>query len=96
MNFKPLKDGVLVKEIKKEEKTESGIILPENHEKEGPLKGQVIAVGEGKRGVNGELISVSVKEGDEILFKKGYGVDEIEIEKEKYLIMKEDDIIGII
>lgn len=86
----------MIKEIQKEEKTESGIIIPDTAEKEGPFRGKVIAVGEGRRGVNGELIPVSVKKGDEVLFKKGYGVDEIKIEKEEYVIMKEEDVIGII
>lgn len=95
MNFKPLKDRVLVKETQKEEKTEAGIILPENHEKEGPVQGEVVAVGEGRRGVNGELIPMSVQVGNKVLFKKGYGVDEVTIDKEEYMIMKEEDIIGI-
>lgn len=94
--MKPLSDRVLVKEIQKEEKTESGIILPDTAEKEGPFQGEVVAVGEGRRGVNGELIPMSVNVGNKVLFKKGYGVDEIKIEKEEYLVMKEEDIIGII
>jgi len=96
MKIKPLSDRVLVKEIKSEEKTDSGIILPENREKEGPFQGEVVAVGEGRRGVNGELIPMCVNVKDKVLFKKGYGVDEIKIEKEEYIIMKEEDIIGII
>ncbi len=96
MNFKPLSDRVLIKEIQKEEKTESGIIIPDTAEKEGPFQGEVVATGEGRRGVNGELIPMSVKKGDKILFKKGYGVDEVKIEKKEYVLMKEEDIIGII
>ncbi len=96
MNLKPLGNRVLVEEVKKEEKTDSGIILPDTAEKEGPVRGKVVAVGEGLPNKEGDRISLSVKVGDKVLFKKGYGVDEIKLDGQDYLIMKEDDIIGII
>lgn len=75
--------------------TKSGIVLPETAEKERPIKGRVIAVGPGKRNDKGEIIPMSVKVGDIVLFKK-YGPDEIEIEGKKYLVGEEDDILAII
>jgi len=96
MKLKPLLDRVLVEKIKKEEKTESGIILPDTAKNESPVQGKVIAVGPGRVNVNGGKISPSVKVGDKILFKHGYGIDEIKIDDKEYLIMKEEDIIGII
>ena len=95
-NLKPLRDNVLAEEIEKEEKTKSGIILPDTAEKEGPAEAKVVAVGPGRVNVNGEKIKPSVKVGDKILFKKNYTVDKIKIDEKEYLIMKEEDIIGII
>lgn len=75
--------------------TKSGIVLPETAEKERPIKGRVVAVGPGKRNDKGEIMPMSIKVGDIVLFKK-YGPDEIEIEGKKYLVGEEEDILAII
>jgi chaperonin GroES len=95
MNFKPLSNHVFIEPIEEEQKTKSGIVLPETAEKERPIKGKIIAVGPGKRNEKGEIIPMSVKVGDVVLFKK-YGPDEIEIDDKKYLVGDEDDILAII
>jgi chaperonin GroES len=95
MNIKPLADYVLIEPIKEEEKTKAGILLPESAEKEKPEKGKVIAVGPGKRDEKGNLIPLSVKVGQVVLFKK-YGPDEIKVDNKEYLICKEEDILAII
>ncbi len=94
MNFKPLHDRVLVRRIEVEEKTAGGLIIPDTA-KEKPQEGEVIAVGEGARKDSGELIPMSVKPGDRILFGKWSG-SEVVIDGEEYLIMKESDILGIL
>ena len=75
--------------------TKSGIVLPETAEKERPTRGKVLAVGPGKKNDKGEIIPMSVKVGDVVLFKK-YGPDEIEIEGKKYLVGEEEDVLAII
>jgi len=85
----------LIESIKNEEKTKSGIILPASAEKERPEQGKVIAVGPGKKNKKGEIIPVSIKEGQKVLFSK-YGPNEIKIDGKDYLIAKEDDILAII
>ncbi|HDM31752.1 MAG TPA: co-chaperone GroES [bacterium] len=95
MKIKPLADYVLLEPIKEEEKTKSGILLPQTAEKERPEQGKVIAVGPGKRDEKGNLIPVSVKPGQKVLFKK-YGPDEIKVDDKEYLICKEEDIVAII
>ncbi|RLC23021.1 MAG: co-chaperone GroES [Deltaproteobacteria bacterium] len=94
MKVKPLHDRVLVKRVEEEEKTKGGIIIPDTA-KEKPQEGEVVAVGSGKVNDKGERIAVEVKKGDRILFGK-YSGNEITIEGEEYLIMREDDIIAII
>ncbi|RMH44355.1 MAG: co-chaperone GroES [Alphaproteobacteria bacterium] len=94
MAFKPLHDRVLVRRIESEEKTKGGLIIPDTA-KEKPAEGEVIAVGEGARKDSGELIPMSVKPGDRILFGKWSGT-EVVLDGEEYLIMKESDILGII
>jgi chaperonin GroES len=94
MKIKPLRDKVLVKPLTEDEKTRGGIIIPDTV-KEKPQKGKVVAVGPGKKNKNGERIDVDVNEGDEILYSK-YGGTEITLDEEEYLIMGEDDILGII
>jgi len=94
MNFKPLHDRVLVRRIEGEEKTSGGLIIPDTA-KEKPQEGEVIAVGEGARKDNGELIAPAVKAGDRILFGKWSGT-EVKIDGEDLLIMKESDILGIV
>jgi chaperonin GroES len=95
INIKPLADYVLIEPIKEEEKTKAGILLPESAEKEKPEKGKVIAVGPGRKDEKGNLIPVSVKVGQTVLFKK-YGPDEIKVDDKEYLICKEEDILAII
>ena len=94
MNFKPLHDRVLVRRIEGEEKTAGGLIIPDTA-KEKPQEGEVIAVGEGARKDNGELIAPAVKAGDRILFGK-WSDTEVKIDGEDLLIMKESDILGIV
>ncbi|RKX60704.1 MAG: co-chaperone GroES [Thermodesulfobacteriota bacterium] len=94
MKIKPLYDRILVQRIEEEQKTESGIIIPDTA-KEKPIMGKVIAVGEGRLLENGQKQPLIVKEGDKILFSK-YAGTEIKIKTEEYLIMREDDVLAII
>jgi chaperonin GroES len=95
MNFKPLSNHLFIEPLSEEAVTKSGIVLPDSAEKEKPMQGTVIAVGPGKLNDKGERIPMSVKVGDKVLFKK-YGPDEIEVEKKKYLVGDEDDILAIL
>jgi len=99
MNIKPLSDHVLIEPLEQEEKTKSGILLPETAEKEKPEQGKIIAVGPGKKTEDGKIIPMEVKEGDVVLFTK-YGPNEVKIEvdgqEKEYLIAKEEDILAII
>ena len=92
--IKPLSDRVLVKPMEKEEMKKGGIIIPDTA-KEKPQEGEVIAAGPGKRDDQGKLIPMEVKAGDRILYGK-YSGTEIKIEDEEYLIMHQDDILGIL
>ncbi len=94
MKIRPLHDRILVKRVEEEEKTKGGIIIPDTA-KEKPQEGKVIAVGTGKRDDNGKLIPFEVKKGDRVLISK-YGGTEIKIDDKDYLIMREDDILGVI
>lgn len=94
MKVRPLHDRVIVKRVEEEEKTKGGIIIPDTA-KEKPVEGKVIAVGDGKVGDGGKKISLEVKAGDRVLFGKYAGTD-INIDGEEHLIMREDDIIGVI
>ena len=94
MAIKPLSDRVLVLRIEEEEKTSGGIIIPDTA-KEKPQEGKVIAVGPGKRDEDGKILRMAVKKGDRILFGK-YSGNEIQIDGVEHLIMREDDILGII
>jgi chaperonin GroES len=94
MKFRPLYDRILVERVESEETTKGGIILPDTA-KEKPQQGKVIAVGEGRRNEDGKIIPLQVKEGTLILFGK-YSGSEIKIEGTEYLIMKEDDVMGIL
>ena len=91
----PLADRVLIEPMSKEEKTKSGIYLPETVDKERPEQGRVLVVGEGKTDVNGKLIKSKVKKGDVVLFNK-YGPNEIKVEGKEYLIAKEEDILAVL
>lgn len=95
MNIKPLADHILIEPISLEEKTKTGILLPETAEKEKPEKGKIIAVGPGKKTSAGKIIPLSVKKGDIVLFTK-YGPNEIKINDKEYLIAKEEDILAIL
>lgn len=95
MQIKPLADYVLIEPIKEEEKTKTGILLPDTAEKERPEQGRVIAVGPGKKNSKGDVIKLEVKEGDRVLFTK-YGPNEIKVEDKEYLITKEEDILAIL
>jgi chaperonin GroES len=94
MTFRPLHDRVLVKRIESEEKTKSGIIIPDTA-KEKPMEGEVVSVGSGIRQENGTIIPLDVKAGDRILFGKWSGT-EIKLDNKDYIVMKESDIMGII
>lgn len=94
-NIKPLSDHVFIEPVEEEKTTESGIVIPETADKERPMKGKILAVGPGKRDERGELVPMSVKVGDMVLFKK-YGPDEIEVDGKTYLVGQEDDILAIL
>ena len=95
MNLKPLADNIVIKPKKKEEKTESGILLPDSAGESKPERGEVMATGPGKRDKDGNRIKPEVKKGDEVIFTK-YGPNEIKIDEEEYLIAKEEDILAIV
>jgi chaperonin GroES len=94
MKIRPLQDRVIVKRVEEEEKTKGGIIIPDSA-KEKPVEGLVMAVGKGKVLENGTKLDMSVKVGDRILFSK-YAGNEVKIDGVEHLIMREDDILGII
>jgi chaperonin GroES len=94
MKIRPLHDRVIVKRLEEEEKTKGGIIIPDTA-KEKPQEGKVIAVGKGKVNEDGKVIPLDVKAGDRILFGK-YSGSEVKIAGEEHLIMREDDILGVI
>jgi chaperonin GroES len=93
MAFTPLHDRVLVRRIEGDEKTVGGLIIPDSA-KEKPAEGEIVSIGEGARKDSGELIAMSVKAGDKVLFGKWSGT-EVKIDGEELLIMKESDILGI-
>lgn len=94
MKLKPLQDRILVKRVEEETKTKGGIIIPDTA-KEKPAEGKVIAVGNGKVGDDGKRIPLEIKSGDRILFGK-YSGTEVKVDGDEYLIMREDDVLGII
>lgn len=94
MKIRPLQDRILVKRIDEEEKTKGGIIIPESA-KEKPMEGKIIAVGKGKVLEDGKVLPLDVKVGDKILFAK-YAGTEIKIEDEEHLIMREEEVLGVI
>jgi len=94
MKIRPLQDRLLVQRVEEEEKTKGGIIIPDTA-KEKPAEGKVVAVGKGKVDENGKHIAMEVKKGDRILFGK-YSGTEVKIDGKEYLIMREDDVLGII
>lgn len=94
MKLRPLQDRILVKRVKEEEKTKGGIIIPDTA-KEKPAEGKVTAVGNGKLDDDGKRVPLEIKKGDLILFGK-YSGTEVNVEGEEYLIMREDDVLGVI
>ena len=93
MKIRPLQDRIIVKRIAEEEKTAGGIIIPDTA-KEKPQEGKVTAVGNGKVGEDGKVTPLDVKKGDKVLFGK-YAGTEIKIDGDEHLIMREDDILGV-
>jgi len=94
MKIKPLQDRVLVLRTEKDEKTAGGVIIPDTA-KEKPQEGKVVAAGPGKRDKDGKLVPLDVKTGDQILFSR-YAGNEVKIDGVEHLIMREDDILGVI
>jgi chaperonin GroES len=92
--FRPLQDRILIKRIEKEERSSGGIIIPDSA-KEKPQEGEVVAVGNGKRLDNGQLQPLDVKAGDRVLFGK-YSGSEIKIEGTEHLILREEEVLGIL
>ena len=93
MNIRPLHDRIVVKRVDEQETLASGIIIPDSA-KEKPQKGEVIAVGKGKRADDGKLIELDVQVGDSILFGK-YSGSEIKLDGVEYMIMREDEVLGV-
>ncbi|MGM0652442.1 MAG: co-chaperone GroES [Bacillota bacterium] len=93
MNLKPLADRVVVKVLEPEEKTASGIVLPDKA-KEKPQEGEVVAVGTGKVLDNGTKLEMEVKVGDKVIFSR-YAGTEVKVDGEEYLIMRQDDILAL-
>jgi chaperonin GroES len=94
MKIRPLYDRIVVKRIEEQETTQNGIIIPDSA-KEKPQEGEVIAVGHGKRLEDGKLVSLDVKAGDRVLFGKYSGSD-TKLDGTEYIIMREDDVLGIL
>ena len=94
VNIKPLSDRVLVRPVEEKEVKKGGIIIPDSA-KEKPQEGEIVALGTGKRDEDGKLVEFTVKKGDKVLISK-YGGTEVKIDDTTYLIMREDDILGII
>ena len=94
MNIRPLHDRIIVERIEEETTTASGIIIPDSA-KEKPQEGSVLAVGKGKVTEDGKVLPLDVKVGDKVLFGK-YSGTEIKIEGKEYLMMREDDVLGVV
>ena len=94
MNFRPLHDRILIKRIEEKETVKGGIIIPDTA-KEKPQEGEVIAVGNGKMTEDGKVVPLDVKAGDRILFGK-YSGTEIKIDNKEYLILKEEEVLGVV
>jgi chaperonin GroES len=94
MNIRPLYDRIVVKRIDEKETTRHGIIIPDSAQ-EKPQEGEVIAAGDGKRLENGTLVKLDVKAGDRVLFGK-YSGTETKVEGTEYIIMREDDVLGVL
>jgi len=95
MNLKPLHSNVIIKPLGRETVTASGIVIPDTINKEKPEQGEVVATGPGKLLDNGQVATMSVKVGDKVMFRK-YSPDEIKVDNQEYLVIKEQDIMLII
>ena len=94
MNLRPLQDRIIVKRVEEETMTAGGLYIPETA-KEKPQQGEVVAVGNGKRGEDGKVFPIDLQVGDKVLFGK-YAGSEVKLEGNDFLIMREDDILGVI
>ena len=94
MNFRPLHDRILIKRIEEKVSVKGGIIIPDTA-KEKPQEGEVVAVGSGKKNEEGKVVPLDVKAGDRILFGK-YSGSEIKMDNEEYLILREEEVLGIL
>jgi chaperonin GroES len=94
MKIRPLNDRILVKRLAEVERTKGGIIIPDSA-KEKPAEGEVVSVGPGKLDDSGKRVKPDVKKGDRVLFSK-YGGTDVKLDGEEYLIMREDDILGVV
>jgi chaperonin GroES len=94
MNIRPLQDRLIVKRIEEETKTAGGLIIPDTA-KEKPQMGEIVAAGNGKKTDDGKILPLDVKVGDKVLFGK-YAGTEIKVEGKEYLMMREDDILGVV
>jgi chaperonin GroES len=94
MNIRPLHDRIIVERLEEETKTAGGLIIPDTA-KEKPQQGKIIAVGKGKKTEDGKVLALDVKVGDKVLFGK-YAGTEIKVEGNEYLMMREDDILGVV
>jgi len=94
MNIRPLQDRIIVERVEEETKTAGGLIIPDTA-KEKPQQGKVVAVGKGKKTEDGKVLPLDVKVGDRVLFGK-YAGTEIKVEGKEYLMMREDDILGVV
>lgn len=95
MKLRPLNNHLIVKASSKEEVSKSGIVLPDTIDQERPAQGEVIAVGPGKMNDQGQRIEMTVKVGDQVVFKK-YSPDDIKVDGEEYLVISENDVLAII
>ncbi len=94
MSLRPLSDRILVERVEEDEKTKGGIIIPDTA-KEKPAEGKIVATGNGRMGEDGKLLPMDVKVGDRILFSK-YGGTDVKIDGIDYLILRQDDVLGVI
>jgi chaperonin GroES len=94
MKFRPLHDRILIERVEEEEKTKTGIIIPDAA-REKQQKGKIVAVGKGRVNEKGEVLKLDVKEGDVVLFEK-YGGEDIKIDNKEYVILKEESVVGVI
>ena len=94
MKIRPLNDRILLKRLEEEETTKGGIIIPDSA-KEKPAEGEVVAVGPGRKNEKGDVIPMQLKTGDRVLFSK-YGGTDVKLDGEDYLIMREDDVLGVL